>query len=319
MSTSSGFRLIDVPRFFALFITFSITSSASFSAYSVTFEFGEVYGSWDTTATYGQTYRVQSREAELVGIGNGGTAFSTNGDDGNLNYDTGLVSNTTKFTSELEVNYMNFGAFVRVIGFRDTEANNITGDTERTPLTDGVFKLKGENVSLLDAYAWANLDIGTMPFTLRVGEQVLSWGESTFIQNSINVINPVDVSKLRVPGAELKDALTPVGIVSASLGVTDNVSLEAYWQYDWERIDIDPVGTYFSTSDLAGAGATFATITSAVPDHIDLSVFGLGLVALPDVPAAIPIGGGMFFLPLGGRAWQYFYCKAVSRCASRPG
>jgi len=291
MSTSSGFRSLDVSRFLALFITFSITSSASFSAYSVTFEFGEVYGSWDTTATYGQTYRVQSREPELIGRGNGGTAFSTNGDDGNLNYDPGLVSNTTKFTSELEVNYMNFGAFVRVIGFRDTEANNITGDTERTPLTDGSIKLKGENVSLLDAYAWVNLDIGTMPFTLRVGEQVISWGESTFIQNSINVTNPVDVSKLRTPGAELKEALTPVGIVSASLGVTDNVSLDAYWQYDWERIDIDPPGTYFSTNDFVGAGGAFATLTSAVPDHIN---FGFGLTPLPSVPAIIDLGA-----PLG--------------------
>ncbi|MFB3091310.1 MAG: DUF1302 family protein, partial [Gammaproteobacteria bacterium] len=107
MSTSSGFRTINVSRFLALVINFSIISIASFPAYGVTFEHGEVYGSWDTTATYGQTYRVQSREAELVGRGNGGTAFSTNGDDGNLNYDNGLVSSTTKFTSELEVNYRN--------------------------------------------------------------------------------------------------------------------------------------------------------------------------------------------------------------------
>ncbi len=287
MYTSSGFCSLKVSRFLAFFITFSITSIASFSAYSVTFEHGEVYGSWDTTATYGQTYRVQSREAELIGIANGGTAFSVNGDDGNLNYDNGLVSNTVKFTSELEVNYRNFGTFVRVIGFKDTEADNITGDTERTPLTDGSIKLSGENVSLLDAYVWANLDIGTMPFTLRVGEQVLSWGESTFIQNSINVINPVDVSKLRTPGAELKEALTPVGIVSASLGVTDNVSLEAYWQYDWERIEIDPAGTYFSTNDFVGAGGSFVALGfGVVPDYVDLSAFGLGsLIALPDVPA----------------------------------
>lgn len=291
MSTSSGFRSLKVSRFLALFITFSITSIVSFSAYSVTFEVGEVYGSWDTTATYGQTYRVQSREAELIAIANGGTAFSANGDDGNLNYDNGLVSNTVKFTSELEVNYRNFGAFVRVIGFKDTEADNITGDTERTPLTDGSIKLSGENVSLLDAFVWANLELGTMPFTLRVGEQVLSWGESTFIQNSINVINPVDVSKLRTPGAELKEALTPVGIVSASLGVTDNVSLEAYWQYDWERIDIDPPGTYFSTNDFVGAGGSFVTLGfGAVPDFIDLTAFGLGLTAIPDVPAAF-LGG----------------------------
>ena len=283
MTTGSRFRLVDVSRLLALLIAFSMTSIASFSAYSITFESGEVFGSLDTTVTYGQTYRVQSREAELIGRGNGGTAFSTNGDDGNLNYDNGLVSNTVKFTSELEVNYMNFGAFVRVIGFKDTEADNITGDTERTPLTDGSIKLSGENVSLLDAYVWGNFDIGNMPLTVRVGEQVISWGESTFIQNSINVINPVDVSKLRTPGAELKEALTPVGIVFASLGVTDNVSLDAYWQYDWERIDIDPVGTYFSTNDFVGAGGTFVTLTSLVPDHID---FGIGLTPLPGVPAS---------------------------------
>ncbi len=283
MSTSSGFRSLKVSRFLALFITFSITSIASFSAYSVTFEFGEVYGSWDTTATYGQTYRVQSREAELIGIANGGTAFSVNGDDGNLNYDNGLVSNTVKFTSELEVNYRNFGAFVRVIGFKDTEADNITGDTERTPLTDGSIKLSGENVSLLDAFVWANLELGTMPFTLRVGEQVLSWGESTFIQNSINVINPVDVSKLRTPGAELKEALTPVGIVSASLGVTDNVSLEAYWQYDWERIDIDPPGTYFSTNDFVGAGGSLVMLGFGRVTDLLGAIPGLSATRSPDV------------------------------------
>ena len=43
-----------------------------------------------------------------------------------------------------------------------------------------------------------------MPGQIRVGDQVLNWGESTFIQNGISVINPFDVSKLRVPGAELK-------------------------------------------------------------------------------------------------------------------
>ena len=285
MYTSSGFCSLKVSRFLAFFITFSIGSIASFSAYSVTFEFGEVYGSWDTTATYGQTYRVQSREAELIGIANGGTAFSVNGDDGNLNYDNGIVSNTVKFTSELEVNYRNFGTFVRVIGFKDTEADNITGDTVRTPLTDGSIKLSGENVSLLDAYVWGNFDIGNMPLTVRVGEQVLSWGESTFIQNSINVINPVDVSKLRTPGAELKEALTPVGIVSASLGVTDNVSLEAYWQYDWERIEIDPAGTYFSTNDFVGAGGSFVAFGfGRCPDYFD---FGAGLVSLPNFPAGV--------------------------------
>ena len=44
---------------------------------------------------------------------------------------------------------------------------------------------------LLDAYVWWNFDAGEMPGQLRVGDQVLSWGESTFIQNSINTINMI--------------------------------------------------------------------------------------------------------------------------------
>ncbi len=42
---------------------------------------------------------------------------------------------------------------------------------------------------------------------LRAGRQVISWGESTFIPNGINVINPVDLSKLRIPGLRAEGGL----------------------------------------------------------------------------------------------------------------
>jgi Protein of unknown function (DUF1302) len=278
-------------QFVACFLLIHISISAN----AVGFEKGDVYGSWDSTASFGTLYRVQPIATDLIGRGNGGGSFSTNGDDGNLNYsETGLVSRTLKITSELELNYKNYGAFVRATGFQDNEANSITGDTQRTPLSDSTIRLNGENISLLDAYVWGDFELGSMPFSLRVGEQVVSWGESTFIQNSINVINPVDVSKLRVPGAELKEALTPVGIVFASLGLTDDVTLEAYWQYDYERTLIDPTGSYFSTNDFAGTGGNFVTLSSAFPDYVNL---GAGLIPLTDVPAGIPA-----FLGLPGTA-----------------
>jgi hypothetical protein len=225
------------------------TSNPNVSA--VDFERGELYGSFDTTFSYGQSFRVQSRDDDLIGLANGGNAFSVNGDDGNLNYDTGLISSTLKFTSELELNFQNFGAFVRGTGFKDFQ-NDDADDTVRTPLHKRATDLVGEDLKLLDAYIRAGFDIGTMPLDIRAGEQVISWGESTFIQNSINTINPVDVSKLRVPGSELKEALLPVGMVSASLGLTDNLSMEAFYQYDYERILIDPTGSFFSTNDIAG-------------------------------------------------------------------
>lgn len=220
---------------------------------AVEFHVGELTGSWDTTLTYGQLFRVQSRASNLIGIVNGGSARSVNGDDGNLNYGPGLVSNTIKFTTELDASYKSTGIFFRGLGFKDT----IADDTDRTRLDDKAKRLVESNLVLRDAYLWHEFNIGKMPGVIRVGEQVLSWGESTFIQNSINTINPVDVSSLRTPGAELREALVPVGMIFGSLGVTENLSVEAYYQYDWEQTVIDPAGSYFSTNDFAGDGGVF--------------------------------------------------------------
>ena len=251
---------------------------------AVDFRREEFYGSFDTTTSYGQTYRMQSRAHELIGFANGGTAFSVNGDDGDLNYDTGLVSSTFKFTSELELHYKTIGAFVRATGFKDMQ-NDGAEDTERTPLSDDAIELVGEDLKLLDAYVWAGFDLGKMPFDIRVGKQVLSWGESTFIQNSINAINPVDVSKLRVPGAELKEALLPVGMVSAALGLTQNLTLEGFYEYDYRRVLVDPPGSFFSSNDFAGNGGNFVALGFGfIPDYISL---GGPLVPLPDIPPGI--------------------------------
>ena len=89
----------------------------------------------------------------------------------------------------------------------------------------------------------------------RLGRHVLNWGESTFIPNGINAINPFDVSKLRLPGSELREALLPVGLASISVAPTDVLSVEGFYQLDWEETEIDAVGSYFSVTDYVGPGA----------------------------------------------------------------
>ncbi len=104
-----------------------------------------------------------------------------------------------------------------------------------------------------------------MPAQIRVGDQVLSWGESTFIQNGINIINPFDVSKLRVPGAELKEGLVPVGMVSASISPTDYLTFEGFYQYDWEKVEIDPpASTGAPTTSQAKAATGFCSASATV-------------------------------------------------------
>ncbi len=219
---------------------------------AIEFQYDEIDGSFDTTLSAGIAWRVQDRDENIVGIANGGNAYSVNSDDGNLNYDTGIISKVLKATSELELNYHHFTFFTRASYFYDFENEN--GERERTPLTDSAKELVGNDLKLLDAYVHGSFEPGGIPLDLRLGNQVVSWGESTFIQNSINTINPVDVSKLRIPGAELREALEPVPILWGSLDIRDNVSLEAFYQFRWQETIIDPPGSYFSTNDYAGEG-----------------------------------------------------------------
>ena len=240
-------------------------------AQAVDISAGELEGSFDTTLSHGMTFRVGKRDENLVARSAGGMANSANFDDGNLNYKRSLASNTSKFTSELDLRYRAFGAFARVHGFLDFENENSA--RERTELSSEAMERVGKDLDVLDLYVTGAFDVGDAPLDVRLGKHVLNWGESTFIQNGINVINPFDVSKLRTPGAELRDALTPVPMVSASVSPTEALSLEGFYQLDWEKTEIDPVGSYFSTTDIGGAGARKAVLGfGKIPD----SGYGFG-------------------------------------------
>jgi hypothetical protein len=65
-----------------------------------------------------------------------------NGDDGNLNYDTGIYSNALTAIVELNFAYKNFGFFVRGRGLYDYE--NEENDRLRTPLTDEALERVGK-------------------------------------------------------------------------------------------------------------------------------------------------------------------------------
>ncbi len=237
------------------------------STWGIEINQGELRGSFDTTLSYGLAARVQGRDQRIIGIANGGTAYGVNADDGNLNYDTGIISNIFKITSELELSYRNFGGFVRASAFYDYE--NEKGDRAKTELSDASKELVGSDVNLLDAYLWTLFDIAEKPAEIRLGNQLLSWGESTFIQNSINTINPVKASRIRVPGAELREALLPVPILSASLAATENSSVELFYQLKWEKTEPDPAGSYFSTNDFAAAGGDRVMLGwGAAPDSV---------------------------------------------------
>jgi hypothetical protein len=240
-------------RILATAIAVALAAAYAAPASAVPIETDNWSGSWDTTLSYGGLWRVQSADCRLIANANGGCGRSANLDDGNQNYSTGQISSAIKGTSELELRFRDsWGIFTRGTAFYDWKA----GDTERTELSDSALTRVERGGKMLDYFLFVPFNMGATPAEFRIGRQVINWGESTFIQGGINVTNPFDVAQLRVPGAELREALVPQGMASLSLSPTQNFSAEAYYQYEWKKVRPDPAGTYFSANDFAVQGGT---------------------------------------------------------------
>ncbi|RRJ84860.1 DUF1302 domain-containing protein [Aestuariirhabdus litorea] len=233
---------------------------AALPVQAIEFDFadGEVTGSVDTTVAYGALWRVESRKTN---IDNGGV----NDNDGNRNFDTGLVSSVYKINTEVEMNYLDYGAFVRARGYYDAEImdkKNDSGDLPYQPsgygrkYSDKAKDYAGSRAEFMDAFVYGNFYLGEneMPLSLRLGKQVISWGEGIFYREGVNSINALDAAAFNLPGSEVKDALLPAGMLYANLGITDNLSAEAFVQWEWNETRLNPVGTYFSTTDLFSPG-----------------------------------------------------------------
>jgi hypothetical protein len=316
------------------------------AAQAFEFEKGGVTGSLDTTVSYGVSIRTEDADPDLIGkaafdpaicfqniplgaippgVGRCGSnavpgsayqvaapgRFSVNRDDGDLKYDNGdPFSNAIKITSELSLKWgadKDWGAFTRATYFYDFENAN------RDDLTEIAKDKVGSDFRLLDAFIYHDYEIAGHKGTWRVGRQAVSWGESTFIQNGINVINPIDVSRLRVAGAELKEAFLPIDMLWASFSFTDSLSVEALYMLEWEEIEVDPSGTYFSSNDFASPGGTYVML-------------GFGTAPQPVInpenyfaTCALPLGSGFANADTGySAAIQGFACgNSVPRLPNR--
>lgn len=223
--------------------------SAPANAMTFTSADGDLRFTFDTIFSVGAIVRTQHPDKRNVAIVNGGTSRSPNEDDGNLNYERGeVVSLALKGLHDLDISYGKTGFFTRFGYVSDLAARN------KDELSEIAHKRLDFDMELFDAYVRQEFDVGGRRLNVRLGKQVVSWGESTFIIGGINVINPVDVVRLRAPGSELKEAFIPVPMLFASQQITDDISLEAFYQFKFEPFKIDPSGSYFSTTDVLGPG-----------------------------------------------------------------
>jgi len=105
---------------------------------------------------------------------------------------------------------------------------------------------KFSNLMLLDAYVYGSFNVGDSDLQVRLGNQVVNWGESIFIQG-INQINPIDVPAARRSGAEIKEILLPAWLAYINWGFSFG-SVEAFYQFEWNNTSIDSCGTYWAVT-----------------------------------------------------------------------
>jgi hypothetical protein len=217
---------------------------------------------WDNTIKYSAAFRLKDR---LAGLADGPNA--ANGDDGDRNFGKGLISNRLDLLSEADLTYRNFGARVSGAAWYDSVYNRRTDNDSpytynalsvpNTEFTDAARRLHGRKAELLEAFVFANGQVGTVPVTVRAGRHALVYGETLFygINGIAAAQQPVDVLKGQsVPNTPFKELIRPVGQVSGQVQFTSHLTVGAYYQYQWEPNRLPASGSYFSTGDNIGPG-----------------------------------------------------------------
>ena len=146
----------------------------------------------------------------------------------------------------------NTGLFSRVSAFYDHY--HMDNQLIRTPLTPEGKEKVGADARLVDFYNHYDFETDNTIGNIRLGNQIISWGESTFVPSSLALINPIDINQFRVTGGEVRDALILVPMIVGSVSPNNNLPFEGFVQLKWEPIEADPIGSYFSTTDSLAPG-----------------------------------------------------------------
>lgn len=254
-----------------------LACAISMGVQATDFSFGEISGRYSGNVTAGAIWSASSPDNALINQGNANSigygspgqfnqGHSRNNDDSRLNFHKSgeLVSSPITLLGETELKWQNYGLFLRGKAWYDYTLNNKNVDFGSSaggyghgaPIDDSHYNrlARFQGLELLDAYVYGNYELDGHPLNVRVGNQVVNWGEGLFFQNGINSINPLDLAALRRPGAQLKEGLLPVPMLYGNLGLTDNLSVESFYQLQWRKTVLEGCGTFFSSNDYVPDG-----------------------------------------------------------------
>jgi len=124
---------------------------------------------------------------------------------------------------------------------------------------------------LLDAFVFGSFNVGDMEASVRAGRHTLFWGQSLLLSGAVHGVGasmaPIDLNKgFAVPGTEARELFMPTNKLSGSLQINQNVSLNAYYSFEFESHRLPWVGSYFEIAEITTNDAEFLTL---LPGQID--------------------------------------------------
>jgi len=224
--------------------------------------------SLDTTVKYSAAWRVKDQDSSVA---DNSIGVQANTNDGDLNFDKGLISNRLDLLSEFNLSYQRkYGLRVSGAAWYDsvynTEHDNPgalggalynSRSVDTDEFTDATEQLHGRDGELLDAFVFGNFYMGQKSLNLKAGRFTQLYGESLFFgSNGIAAAQTsLDLVKgLSVPNSRFQEILRPVNQFAAQLQLSPEVSVGAYYQFEWRKTRLPGAGSYFSFADFADDG-----------------------------------------------------------------
>lgn len=282
------------------------------SAHAVNFQGETISGSVDSTVATGIGIRAGAAQCGSVIGSFGGSAMPTQptgataptgcadalsayNDQGNLNYAKhDRFTQYVKGTHEVLLNFPEDIKFLgRVSWLRDFSATHTTGDLSglgsTAPFTDDARGDVRFKARLLDFWVSKSFRLGEQHGQVRIGNQVLNWGENLFLSGGLSQTNSLDLMRLSQPGTQLKEAVLPAPMIDVSSTIASGLSIETYLQHGWNGHYFPPVGSYWSTSSVGKGAALYG-----YPTEREARAGGQYGVALRYQPSGTALNLGLY-------------------------
>jgi hypothetical protein len=228
-----------------------------------------------TTVSYTGDLRVNSPSAILKPA-----------EDGDANFQHGIVSNLFEVVPVLDIRDGDYGAhfsgqFYLNTSYLGTNQNDLSPfssaifTAKQTDFASGTRNADGQNAQLLDAFVFAQHTFADdQTLQLKVGRSVLFWGQSLFfsgdaISGGQAPINIVSAQNLINPQAQ--QIFMPVGQAILTYQPRPGTTIQGYYQFEWEPDYFQGEGAYFNGNNLLDRGAGFLTLANTGTEMIGLT------------------------------------------------